>query len=133
MDPTRSESGDTVSSDGHMSKRGPGTLRWALMMAADCARKRDPYFGDYYSAKKGTGKKHHYVALSGVARKLLGGDERGAALRADAPEEPPARPSQGCLTSLFAKTESSAIASDPMRNRPSVRALYLVFAFQVSY
>ena len=72
MDPTRSESGDTVSSDGHMSKRGPGTLRWALMMAADCARKRDPYFGDYYSAKKGTGKKHHYVALSGVARKLMG-------------------------------------------------------------
>ena len=65
--------------------------------------------------------------------RVLGGDERGAALRADAPEEPPARPSQGCLTSLFAKTESSAIASDPMRNRPSVRALYLVFAFQGSY
>lgn len=48
MDPTRSESGETVRSDGHMSKRGPGALRWAFMQAADCARKNDPYFGDYY-------------------------------------------------------------------------------------
>lgn len=71
MDPTRSESGDTVASDGHMSKRGPGALRWAFMQAADCARKYDPYFGDYYAAKKAAGK-HHYVALSGVARKLMG-------------------------------------------------------------
>lgn len=71
MDPTRSESGETVASDGHMSKRGPGALRWALMQAADCARKNDPYFGDYYAAKKAAGK-HHYVALSGVARKLIG-------------------------------------------------------------
>lgn len=72
MDPTRSESGDTVSSDGRMSKRGPGTLRRALMMAADCARKHDPYFGDYYAAKKRVDGKHRYVALSGVARKLMG-------------------------------------------------------------
>jgi len=71
MDPTRSESGDTVASDGHMSKRGPGALRWALMQAADGARRFDPYFGDYYAAKKAAGK-HHYVALSGVARKLIG-------------------------------------------------------------
>ena len=72
MDPTRSESGETVKSDGRMSKRGPGALRWALMQAADCARKNDPYFGDYYDRKKGEDKKHHYVALSGVARKLMG-------------------------------------------------------------
>lgn len=71
MDPTRNESGDTVASDGHMSKRGAGALRWALMQAADCARKHDPYFGDYYATKKAAGK-HHYVALSGVARKLIG-------------------------------------------------------------
>ena len=42
------------------------------MEAADGARKHDPYFGDYYDRKKGVDKKHHYVALSGVARKLMG-------------------------------------------------------------
>ena len=72
MDPTKSESGETVASDGNMSKRGPAALRWAFMQAADSARKYDPYFGDYYAKKKGEDKKHHYVALSGVARKLMG-------------------------------------------------------------
>lgn len=72
MDPTRSESGDTVDSDGSMSKRGSGTLRWAFMQAADCVRRFDPYFGDYYDRKRGEDRKHHYVALSGVARKLMG-------------------------------------------------------------
>jgi len=72
MDPTKSESGETVASDGSMSKRGSGTLRWAFMQAADCVRKYDPYFGDYYAKKRGEDKKHHYVALSGVARKLMG-------------------------------------------------------------
>lgn len=72
MDPTKSESGDVVASDGSMSKRGSATLRWAFMEAADRARRFDPYFGDYYAKKKGEDKKHHYVALSGVARKLMG-------------------------------------------------------------
>lgn len=72
MDPTKSESGEAVASDGGMSKRGSATLRWAFMQAADCVRRFDPYFGDYYAKKKGGDKKHHYVALSGVARKLMG-------------------------------------------------------------
>lgn len=72
MDPTKSESGETVASDGSMSKRGSSALRWAFMQAADCVRKYDPYFGDYYAKKKGEDRKHHYVALSGVARKLMG-------------------------------------------------------------
>ena len=72
MDPTKSESGETVASDGSMSKRGSATLRWAFMEAADCVRRFDPYFGDFYAKKKGEDKKHHYVALSGVARKLMG-------------------------------------------------------------
>lgn len=72
MDPTKSESGETVATDGNMSKRGSATLRWAFMQAADCVRRFDPYFGDYYDKKKGDDKKHHYVALSGVARKLMG-------------------------------------------------------------
>lgn len=72
MDPTKSESGEAVASGGSMSKRGPAALRWAFMQAADSARKHDPYFGEYYAKKKGEERKHHYVALSGVARKLMG-------------------------------------------------------------
>lgn len=72
MDPTKNESGETVASDGKMSKRGSGALRWAFMQAADSVRKCDPYFGDYFAKKKGCDRKHHYVALSGVARKLMG-------------------------------------------------------------
>ena len=55
----------------HMSKRGSSYLREALMTAADGARRNDPYFGDYYDSLVARGK-HHYVALSAVARKLCG-------------------------------------------------------------
>ena len=72
MDPTKDESGDSTDSGGSMSKRGSGTLRWAFMQAADSVRRFDPYFGDFYAKKRGDDKKHHYVALSGVARKLMG-------------------------------------------------------------
>ena len=72
MGSTKSESGETVASDGNMSKRGSASPRWAFMEAADCVRRFDPYFGDYYAKKKGEDKKHHYIALSGVARKLMG-------------------------------------------------------------
>ena len=72
MDPTKDESGDSADSGGSMSKRGSGTLRWAFMQAADSVRRFDPYFGDFYAKKRGGDKKHHYVALSGVARKLMG-------------------------------------------------------------
>lgn len=54
-----------------MSKRGSSYLRHALLMAADAARGSDPYYGDYYESMRARGR-HHYVALSGVARKLAG-------------------------------------------------------------
>lgn len=41
------------------------------MQGAECARRFDPYFVDYY-ARKMSQEKHHYVALSAVARKLAG-------------------------------------------------------------
>ena len=41
------------------------------MTAADGARGLDPYFGDYYDSLRARGK-HHYVAVSGCARKLCG-------------------------------------------------------------
>lgn len=70
MDATKKQSGES-DDRGHMSKRGSSYLRYALMQAADCARKVDPYFGDFYDRKIAEGR-HHYVALSGVARKLAG-------------------------------------------------------------
>jgi len=71
LDASKSQSGKFEGDQEHMSKRGSGYLRYALMNAADIARQHDPYFGDYYDAMRARGK-HHYVALSGVARKLAG-------------------------------------------------------------
>ncbi|WP_181792618.1 IS110 family transposase [Paraeggerthella sp.] len=71
MDATKAESGSFVGTGEKMSKRGSHHLRFALMTAADKARMYDPYFGDYYDSMIARGK-HHYVALSGVARKLCG-------------------------------------------------------------
>ena len=71
MDATKTQSGKFESSQEHMSKRGSSHLRWALMEAANQVRRRDAYFGEYYDSLKARNK-HHYVALSGVARKLCG-------------------------------------------------------------
>lgn len=72
LDATVSQSGASDGTAGaRVSKRGSSYLRWALVQAADQARRRDPYFGDYYAAKRAQGK-HHYVALTAVARKLCG-------------------------------------------------------------
>ena len=71
MDSTKFQSGKFDGDGQHMSKRGSAPLRNALMTAADRARMVDPYFGDYYDSLKARGK-HHYVAVSGCARKLCG-------------------------------------------------------------
>lgn len=73
MDATKAQSGQLDGESGqHMSKRGSAQLRNALMTAADGARRFDPYFGDYYEHLTRRKGKHHYVALSAVARKLCG-------------------------------------------------------------
>ena len=69
MDASVSQSGQFEGTQNHMSKRGSSQLRYAFMQAADRAKTYDPYFKDYYESMKDRGK-HHYVALSGVARKL---------------------------------------------------------------
>ena len=71
MDSTKCQSGRFDGDEQHMSKRGSAPLRNALMTAADGARRSDPYFGDYYDSLRARGK-HHYVAVSGCARKLCG-------------------------------------------------------------
>lgn len=71
MDPSKTQSGQFDGEQGKMSKRGSPHLRRALMLAADSVRRWDPdYFGAYYNKLMARGK-HHYVALSGVARKLI--------------------------------------------------------------
>lgn len=63
---------EAVPRDRHRKARARlGPLRNALMTAADGARGLDPYFGDYYDSLRARGK-HHYVAVSGCARKLCG-------------------------------------------------------------
>lgn len=71
LDASKSQSGGFDGDGQHMSKRGSPYLRCALMTAADAARRHDPYFGDYYDSLRARGK-HHYVAVSGCARKLCG-------------------------------------------------------------
>jgi transposase len=73
MDAAKAQSGQLDGESGqHMPKRGSAHLRNALMTAADRARTCDPYFGEYYEHLTKREGKHHYVALSAVARKLCG-------------------------------------------------------------
>lgn len=52
-------------------KRGSPYLRHAIYLGAMVASNNDPIMHDYYIKKRAEGK-HHYVALAGVERKLLG-------------------------------------------------------------
>ena len=70
MDVPANQSGEFTGTRGHMSKRGPAQLRWALLEAADKTRIWDPYFKDYYDRLIARGK-HHYIALAAVTRKLV--------------------------------------------------------------
>ena len=104
IDASTSDSGDFESTQNHMSKRGSSHLRYALMNAADRARMYDPYFGDYYDSMIARGK-HHYVAVSGVARKLCG--VILAVLKEKRPYEPrPSIQSQKALEDDLEKQQS---------------------------
>lgn len=71
LDPSENQSGNKKSSNEKTSKRGSPYLRHALYTAAMVAANNDPIMHDYYIKKRAEGK-HHYVALTGVERKLLG-------------------------------------------------------------
>ena len=71
LDPSENQSGNKKSSNEKTSKRGSPYLRHALYTAAMVAASNDPIMHDYYIKKRAEGK-HHYVALTGVERKLLG-------------------------------------------------------------
>ncbi len=71
IDPSENQSGNKKSTDEKTSKRGSPYLRHAIYQAAFFASNKDPVMHEYYIKKRSEGK-HHYVALAGVERKLLG-------------------------------------------------------------
>lgn len=71
IDPSENQSGNKSSTNEKTSKRGSPYLRHAIYLAAMVASNNDPIMHDYYIKKRAEGK-HHYVALAGVERKLLG-------------------------------------------------------------
>lgn len=71
IDPSENQSGNKKSTDEKTSKRGSPYLRHAIYLAAMVASNNDPVMHDYYIKKRAEGK-HHYVALAGIQRKLIG-------------------------------------------------------------
>lgn len=64
------QSGTYEATSAKMSKRGSKYLRYALIQAAQLIARYDDNFKNYYTKKKLEGK-HHLVALSHCARKLI--------------------------------------------------------------
>lgn len=71
IDPSSNQSGNSSSVNEKTSKRGSPYLRHALFTAAFVAMNNDKHLRDFYDRKKAEGK-HHFVAMAGVQRKLLG-------------------------------------------------------------
>ena len=70
LDPATHQSGKFIANGVSMVKRGSPYLRWAILNAARLVAMRDPCFKDYYQRKRNEGK-HHFVALTHVAKKLI--------------------------------------------------------------
>ncbi|MWV39620.1 IS110 family transposase [Natrialba sp. INN-245] len=70
LDPVVRESGDSRT-EGGISKRGSGNLRWILVQCVHTAvhRCNDPYLGRFYARLKR--RKNHQIAIVATARKLL--------------------------------------------------------------
>ena len=69
LEPSKSESG-TQNNGGHMVKHGSSYLRYVLLNAAQMLIVHNTTFYEYYHKKRTEGK-HHRVALSHVAKKLV--------------------------------------------------------------
>jgi len=69
LEPSKNESG-TQNNGGHMVKYGSSYLRYVLLNAAQMLIVHNTTFYEYYHKKRTEGK-HHRVALSHVAKKLV--------------------------------------------------------------
>jgi len=70
LEPSMFQSGKYNADNTPMVKRGSTYLRWALLNASRLVVMRDNTFSEYYWKKRDEGK-HHNVALSHTARKLV--------------------------------------------------------------
>jgi len=70
IDPSENQSGNKQSSNNKTSKRGSPYLRHAIYTASLVAMSNDKTLRAYYDKKISEGK-HHFIALSGISRKLL--------------------------------------------------------------
>ena len=70
FDPKVRQSGHSLNSTGHISKRGSPHLRRSLFIAANVARRYDPTLQAIYEKKRSEGKSYT-VATCVVARKLI--------------------------------------------------------------
>lgn len=70
IDPSENQSGNKQSVNEKTSKRGSPYLRHAIYTASLVAISNEPELRTYYGKKISEGK-HHFVALSGISRKLL--------------------------------------------------------------
>lgn len=67
--PRENSSGDTRR-QGRISKAGPSLLRWALYLAADAARRKDPQLAHLYRRLMTERGQHHHQAVCAVASHL---------------------------------------------------------------
>lgn len=70
VDPSENQSGNKLSTNNKLSKRGSPYLRHAIYTASLVTISNEPKLRSYYDKKINEGK-HHFVALAGISRKLL--------------------------------------------------------------
>lgn len=70
LDPSTYQSGKYTAGNTPMVKHGSAYLRWAFLTAARTVAMRDTCFKVYLAKKKSEGK-HHFVAISHTAKKLV--------------------------------------------------------------
>ena len=70
LDPATHQSGKFIATGVSMVKRGSPYLRWAILNASRLIAMRDLCFKNFYQKKRKEGK-HHFVALTHVAKKLI--------------------------------------------------------------
>ena len=70
LSPTTYQSGKFISQNATMEKRGSRYLHYALFLAARLVSRYSKTFASYLQKKRDEGK-HHFVALSHVAKKLV--------------------------------------------------------------
>lgn len=63
-------SGDSVCTNGKMSKKGSRLLRHAIYMIAECARRSNPIFKEFFIKKKSGKRNRHLLAVNALANKL---------------------------------------------------------------